>query len=465
MKTLASLSFCLALAAGLPNVRDQFDPASYSSSNIITRDVAVVGGGSSGTYGAINLKRRCKTVVVIEKQNRLGGPVESYTDAASGNATDYGVQAYWNISLTRDYFGYLGVNYINMSSPLSETISADFRTGQEVQGVGQSSANYSLWEAQLAKYPTLSYSWDLPYPVPSDLLLSFSDFVAKYNLQDEAYDIFQDASGFSSLLQRPTVDVMKIVSEYYLNSAQGNGVVTKDHNNTEIYALALQKLGQDALLSSTVIASSRSASNTSYPIRLVVNTPTGPKLIQAQKLLISIPPILSNLAPLDLDATEISLFSQWTYSNYYAMLINNTGLPSGYRFKNVVADNSTYHIPATPAPYFVSETHIQGLWYVWYTSPSPLTQQAVEADIARTLGRLRKTANSTSSVTPTFVEFKDNSPFTVVPPRDALANGFYEKIKGLQGKRNTWYTGAAWASSESPVLWNFTSNLLPEITA
>lgn len=51
-----------------------FDPASYSSDNVITRDVAIIGGGATGTYAAMNflLKQR-KSLVVVEKEAVLGG--------------------------------------------------------------------------------------------------------------------------------------------------------------------------------------------------------------------------------------------------------------------------------------------------------------------------------------------------------------------------------------------------------
>lgn len=43
------------------------------NSTILYRDVAVIGGGASGTYAAIRLQEEGKTVALLEKQNRLGG--------------------------------------------------------------------------------------------------------------------------------------------------------------------------------------------------------------------------------------------------------------------------------------------------------------------------------------------------------------------------------------------------------
>ena len=41
----------------------------------------------------------------------------------------------------------------------------------------------AAYAAQLARYPYLDAGFDLPYPVPSDLLLPFGDFVKKDSLE------------------------------------------------------------------------------------------------------------------------------------------------------------------------------------------------------------------------------------------------------------------------------------------
>lgn len=72
-------------------------PRSYGTSyfhpkNIIDRDVAIIGGGSSGTHAAISLKDKGRSIIVIEKQGRLGGHTETYDDPATGIPIDYAVQ-------------------------------------------------------------------------------------------------------------------------------------------------------------------------------------------------------------------------------------------------------------------------------------------------------------------------------------------------------------------------------------
>ena len=83
-------SFVLGVTA------DQFDPKNYASKDVITRDVAVIGGGSTGTYAAVNLQNLGKSIALVEKENVLGGHTNTYRDPATGVAVDYGLQAFWD---------------------------------------------------------------------------------------------------------------------------------------------------------------------------------------------------------------------------------------------------------------------------------------------------------------------------------------------------------------------------------
>jgi len=97
------ISILLAVSSGSTAFslrgRDQFDPQSYSKDNIITKDVAVIGGGGSGIYAAANLYKLGKSVVVVEKESITGGHTNTYVDQATGVSINYGVQAYWNSGL------------------------------------------------------------------------------------------------------------------------------------------------------------------------------------------------------------------------------------------------------------------------------------------------------------------------------------------------------------------------------
>ncbi|KAJ5698624.1 hypothetical protein N7462_000629 [Penicillium macrosclerotiorum] len=450
MKIEVIFSVC---AAAIVLAKDQFDPSSYAHGDVLSRDIAIIGGGSSGIYSAMNLKAEGKSVVVVEKDEELGGHTRTWVDPNTGVIVNWGLQAYYNNSAAIDYFSLLGIDVGQLSfSPLN-VVYSDLQTGTPVNV--QTSGNYDGYEEQLSKYPYLSYGWDLPSPVPSDLLLSFDDFIQKYDIADEVYNIFSAGRGFTNILNQLTINVMKMVDYSYFNSMAGAAIGPVSGKNDEIYSVALRRLGSDALLSSSVTAAER-PDNPNKRVHLVVKTPLGNKLIQAKKLLITAPPLVDNLKPFSLDTKETGLFSKWTYSNYFIMLLKNTGLPAGYEYLNANASSSTFNTPQLPAPYLITATKDPNIFYSWYASPYDMTQAEVEADVTNIIRRLRKTTNSTVTTAPEIFKFHSHTPFKLVADADAITGGFYEKLKQLQGHRNTWYTGAAFISHDSSVLWNYT---------
>ena len=462
MRSFAVFCSSIGLASALTNPRSNnntsvFDPNTYHSGDVLTRDVAVIGGGSSGTYGAIKLKDMGKSVIVVEREAVLGGHENTYIDPATGTPIDYGTQAYWNISVVTEFFARFNIPIVQFGFEGGTTVYADFETG-EVLSNFVVDRNYTAYSNQLTKYPYLLWSWTLPSPVPGDLLLTFGDFIKKYSLQDIAYSIYSNSLGIGNILQQLTVNVFKIFDVAYLDGLRGGDVVTANHDNGELYVKALNELGPNALLSSTVIAAERPSDNSS--VKIVVRTPTGNKLIVASKLLVSIPPVLSNLAPFDPDERERSLFQEWHYSGYYNGLVKNTGLPAGTRYVNAGA-NTTYHIPNLPGVYTITPTRVPGIFYYWYGSPTAQPQAKVQADVSATIHRLTN-ANAPQLE---FVAFSSHTPFKLVVSADDISHGFYGDLEGLQGHRSTWWTGAAFLSHSSGELWNFTQALLPRIVA
>lgn len=140
------------------------------------------------------------------------------------------------------------------------------------------------------------------------------------------------------------------------------------------------------------------------------------------------------MKPFDLDATETGLFSKWSCSYYYVLLVKNTGLPTGYKYANAVASNDTFNVPNLPAPYQVTETPIQGLFRVWYGSPQALTQAQIETDVTTVIKRLRSMTSSAVTTDPEYVEFKSHSPFKLDVSANAIKGGFYDKLENRKFK-------------------------------
>lgn len=134
------------------------------------------------------------------------------------------------------------------------------------------------------------------------------------------------------------------------------------------------------------------------------------------------------MKPFSLDKSEHNIFSQWSYTHYYTMLYNNTGLPDDTSFKNTRAGGDTYNIPDVPGPYEIQATRIPGLFYSWFGTSLPLTEEEVKANVTAAIDVMRIANNSTVTTPPEFVRFKDNSPFKLVVDAGAIKNGFYDKL-------------------------------------
>ena len=446
------------LCLSIPVTGNILDPASYAPEDVIVTDVAIIGGGAAGTYAAINLQQMGQKVVVVEERKHLGGHTNTHTDRSTNITIDYGVQAYLNNSVTLDFFAHFDVPLIDYGDPSIAFRPADFKTGQPSDF--KPSRDLSRWAAHLAKYPWLDSSWKIPLPVDPDLLLPLKDFLAKYNMTDITFSLYYSAQGLSNPVYQPTVNVMKMISPSFLREQRGGAVVTARHSNKEIYRKAEVKLGSSLFTKSKVTAVTRPQNG---PVSLAVKTRTGSKLIKATKLLITMPPTLHNLEPFDLNMEELGIFTQWKHFGYYTILFNNTSLPPNVQWINV--DSSTaYHIPELPAPSMISSTRIPGTVFVYFRSPFDLKRAEIQNAAIKAIRNIQRAQNLTQT-TPNVLKFKSHAPFQLNVPADCIASGFYSDLVALQGKRNTWYSGAAFVGHNSGLIWEYTSKLLPQIVS
>jgi hypothetical protein len=461
---LAAASF-LAVAAALPSQYSDFNLEDYNFTDVITRDVCIVGGGSTGTYAAIRLLDLGKSVVVVEHKDRMGGHTQTYTDPQTGRTVDIGVLEFHNLDIVKNYFKRFNIPLVsaNFSSP-GVTSYVDLRTGKEVAGYVPPDPTEALvrYAAQLTKYPYVETGFNLTYPVPEDLLLPFGDFVTKYSLQGLVQFIFEYAEGVGDFLKHPTLYMFKLFgSDVIRDIFQIGMLTTARHDNSELYEKATAELGQDVLLKSYIVAMDRDAAG-SYA-KVVVKTPDGLKLIQAKKIILTIPPKLHNLVGWDLSSKESSLFAQFRNSAYYTSLLRHTGIPDNITVVNVGTD-TPYNLPVLPGAYSIGPTTVPGLHSVFFGSDHPLPDAQVQAAIIKSIARLGK-AGTLPTTESYFAIFSSHAPFELTVPAKAIKNGFYKELYGLQGQRRTYYTGAAFHTHDSSLLWQFTETLLPLVVA
>lgn len=96
-----------------------------------------------------------------------------------------------------------------------------------------------------------------------------------------------------------------------------------------------------------------------------------------------------------------------------------------------------------------------------------MTDDEVKADILATLAQVRSGLGYPAPAEPPeFVGFNLHAPFNMEVSKEAYKNGFYKRLNALQGKKNTWWTGAAWLCQASTSLWDFNERkIVPGVLA
>ena len=463
---LSRIFLCvLASAAGafgstLPK-RNQFEASSYSSKNVIQTDFAIIGGGAAGTYAAIALKDQNKTFTLVENTNQLGGHTRTFRDPSTGAVVDFGVQIHLDAPIVRNFFS-------RLNTALSQVQLTDFglpkyfdftqRVALPNYVKGNVGPDYI---AQLNKYSYLDDLNNLPAQVPSDLLLNFPDFAKKVGLSENSTEggLTWPATPGNPL----TTTALAIFNDgNHIETAefQGAGVHAANRDNSQIFRNALAEIQANVLLQSSIVAANRGPTPKSG-VQLVANTPTGKKLICAKQLIIAFPYTPDQTNTFGLDSKEQGILSKISGKYFYGGVVNNTNLQAGVAYTNAGA-NTSFHAASLPGVVEIAPSVSPGYYFYWYNTVSPLTRPQIESATRSTIKFLQSQIAATTASEPNFVDFQDFSPFHLGPGNSDIADGWYTKMKGLQGYRNTWYISSMFVVAATQV-WNNTANMLPSI--
>jgi len=435
--------------------------------DILEVDVCVIGGGAAGTYAAIKVRDMGKSVVVVEKQYRLGGHTKTYIDPVSKQPIELGVQEYDNTTLVKDWFARFDISTysFNFTIPGVTLELVDFQTGQIANHAPTlMPAAIKEYEKQLNKYPSPDYSLDNgSFPVPPDLLLPFGQFINKYGLQGAMPLFGLYGQGWGNSVTLPTLYAIKYFTHESLQAQTQGSLATKD--NSRLYEKAQTELGANALLSSTVLHMDRSAADFA---NITVQTPSGRKLICARKIISTIPPVLENLRGFDLNETEIHIFDKFQYHSWYVGLLKNSGIPENLTLFNYAMNNTEkFNLAVLPAAYDIYATRVPGLHYFTFglnDSETHFIQQQVETNIKASIARMQAKGTLPKplpgSADLEMLNFTGHTPYEVYVSSEEIGKGFYNRLFSLQGQRHTYWTGAAFVTHNSAAIWNYTDKLV-----
>lgn len=459
-----------------PNLATILDFDGFKKTDVIEKDVAVIGGGSAGTYSAIRLKDKGKSVIVVEKKDRIGGHTETYIDPITNKPVDFGVVLFHNITVVTEYFKRFDIPLIIRGSDgvvNAEQQRWDCRIGKKLNISSptqeETGAAFAKYAQVISQWPRLDDGMFLPDPVPEDLILPFGEFAKKYGIEAVVPTMFSFNQGIGDILTVPTVEHIRVFGLSLVQQLATGFLTTAHHNTSELYSKAQNELisSGSLLLSSEVIASRRTDGKDG--VQLVVKTPSGKKLIKAKKLLITIPPKIESLSHFDLSAQEEDIFGKFVNAGYYVSIIKNTGIPDNVAITNFAQD-TPYNLPEFPGIYGIQSPGVSGLHIAFYGAPrssasNPIPDSEVQTDIIATIKNLQKSAPDMFEETdPEPVVYSSHTPFYLQAKPEDTKTGFYKKLYELQGLRNTYWTGATWRAQDSSDTWRYSEEeVLPQL--
>ncbi|KAK8876906.1 FAD dependent oxidoreductase [Apiospora arundinis] len=450
--------------------------ACIKNATVTEVDVAIIGGGASGVYAAARLIDNNKTVVVLERNtDRIGGQTETYYDPTTGTPVNVGVKVFSNTTVTTDFLKRFDfpMGTLNVGQTLATgTQYVDFATGRLIPNFtavvpAVQAAAMQRYAAELAKYPQIKFGYNLGPQVPEDLVLPFGKFMEKHNLTGMAQTMFEFNSGYTPLLEIPALYILKYLDTYELQSLQsGSFIVAANGDSATLYRNAAKFLGERVVYGVSGMHIQRSSAAGGRVTISVGNSTKGTHMIRAKKLIIAAPPTLDNLRStgLDLDATEASLFGKLSAGVFYSLVVKDTGVAKA-NLRNRHPANP-YGFPDQPFIYSVIPLpKTSGLAQVLLGSASPLTASQVEARVAADIGRLPASLRGNATSVPKVVTMAAHTWNVMAPVADIKA-GFYDKLEGLQGLKNTWHIGAAWTTQSSTTIWEgLEQEFLPKFLA
>jgi hypothetical protein len=438
------------------------------ASSTIRRDVCILGGGAAGIYAAVRLRDAGLSVAVLERSSRIGGHAETFTDPGTLAPIDIGVQIFPDNALVRNYFGRFNVPLITPGGRGGTSQSVDFRTGAPVAAYSPAPAElgaalfayFQLVSGPFAFLAQNGYQLPSSGPLLDQLLLPFGEFATRNGLTALLPLFFLYEQGFGPLLDAPTVYVLKNMGPEVVGGILNGSFLAVPTGVGALYEAAADALGSDVILDADVKRVSRP---TRGGVTVHVDTPYGPRTIQGQKLLITAPPLASNLGCFDLDPQETRLFAQFQPNYYWTAVLETTGLPPGLSLVNAAAQ-TPFNLAPLPGIYSVSPSPVPGLTNVKFGSSRFLSDAQVRAAIRSSIERV-----SIPGVGPirlrSFATFKSHSPYALMASPNDIRRGFYQSLQSLQGLRRTYYAGAAFQTHSSAAIWAYLEGLLPTLTA
>ncbi|KAI0423707.1 hypothetical protein F5Y09DRAFT_354936 [Xylaria sp. FL1042] len=351
-------------------------------SEVIERDVCVVGGGVSGVHAAVSLTDLNKTIVIVEQNNRLRGHTETYIEPEIKAPVDISVVIFQPVPAA-NMLGEPANAFLPAFAYATWRKDLDFRDRTEVvhqtYSRGKVADAFQRMSGILSQYDYIEHDYDLPDP--------------KHNLTAAVVTVCEISQGMEDLFHIPIIYVAK-----YFNTgdicALTQGWLIHTHGNTsEIYSN-----GGEYILYNNILLESFTM-----------------QTCKAELL--------------------HDVLSRYASANGYCTgLVRNIGLNQMISYSNQAA-SMPFDIPVLPAMYRFIPVGVIDDVYAIVTQPGCLI-------------------------------FENHSPFHIQVTSQEVQRKFFKQLTSLKDRlgRTMFYTGAAFHTHYSSLLWRFNEEgLIPRM--
>jgi hypothetical protein len=429
---LATLLLALPLNAQTPLAKDA--------------RIAVIGAGASGLTAAHTLRKKgYSNITVYEKDNRVGGKV--YSVAEAGQTFEVG--AFWagegyavvdelaktyQVEFQKEELAFKVRLEDGREYELTEYLQKTFKPWELATGFFQ-------WQKVQKKFAYLKQPDGFFQTDDPDLALPFSEFIKKYKIEvfAQGFRPFWIGCGYGYYEETPAIYVLKLMlgsldigfgdflkAILPFGGGSGNGLRRAPEGYQQVWTRLAQDLGNVRTGAEvTQVIRRKTAAGVEIDITAQGQTETYDALI------VSADPKTA-LKFLDATADEAELFTQVHSYPYVIHLFEASGLP--YKDGTMVfldafgTADTKGHVTA-----FVNRPRARQVWtagqiMTWDMSLEETTELLRE-DLALLGGEVGEIYQR---VQWNYFPYADSA---------ALRDGFYRKLKALQGQNNTWYVG------------------------
>ncbi|KAH8170188.1 NAD(P)-binding rossmann-like domain-containing protein [Sarocladium implicatum] len=446
--------------------------------NTISRDVAVIGGGASGSHAAVWLRDHEKSVVVIEKADQLGGHTNWYQDPETGKVINIGVQAWMQYKDTYDFPTRMGVSTNgSMQFAQVENKYINFASGKPVKDWVFPAAEEMYPALQryldvLLKYEDMMLPGFFDFPdkksIPEDLTMPFRDLVKKYDFAAAVPQLWDaTAQGLGDTMDVPSLFFMQASPVPMVQALLGTAAAAVPESGRlyDLYESVADFLGDDVMYSSSVVSAKRSEKG----VKLVIKGAEGEfTCVDAKRLLVAAQPTPETIEPLKLDKKEKTVLDKFAFTTVFAGVLQHPSLvvPTSYSNRSPLPGSTEYLVyPTDPQ---VGRIDWLGDTVDLFQFTAVGTEDYDSEDMQSLIGESidnmidAGTINATDG-TLSFSKFANHGKMHPKVTEKDLKAGFITDLMDLQGRKATWWTGAAWSAGLSNVIWEYNNVLLPQV--